>query len=53
VQADPVDVCKVVMDLRNQYLLRFRSSDPAARIEVMLKQPRGLPFLKPVWKAPY
>ena len=53
VHAGPAEVFKVVIELRNQYLLRFRSSDPSARVEVTLKQPRGLPFLKPIWKAPF
>jgi hypothetical protein len=30
VQADPANVFKVVIELRNQYLLLFRPSDPAA-----------------------
>ena len=53
VQADPANAFKVAIELRNQYLLRFRSSDPAARVEVIVKQPRGLPLLKPVWTAPF
>jgi len=53
VHADRANVFKVVIELRNQYLLQFRSSDPSARVEVTLKQPRGLPFLKAVWKAPF
>ena len=53
VQADAANAFKVAIELRNQYLLRFQPSDPAARVEVILKQPRGLPFLKPVWKAPF
>lgn len=44
---------KVAIELRNQYLLRFQPSDPAAHIEVILKQARGLPSLKPIWKAPF
>ena len=46
------DAFKGVIELRNQYLLRFRSSDPAARFEVVLKPPRGLPPLKANWKTP-
>jgi hypothetical protein len=53
VQADPADVFKAVIELRNQYVLRFRSSDPSARVEVTIRQPRGLPFLKPAWKASF
>lgn len=52
-QIDPADVFRVVIELRNQYLLRFQSSEPSARFEVMLKQPRGLPFLKPIWTSPF
>jgi hypothetical protein len=53
VHSGPAEVFKVVIELRNQYLLRFRSSDPSARVELTLKQPSGLPLLKPIWKAPF
>lgn len=53
IQSEPAIVSKWVVELRNQYLLRFQVSDPAARVEITLKQPRGLPVLKPVWAAPY
>jgi hypothetical protein len=33
--------------------LRFQSSAPAAHIEVLINQPRGLPALKALWKAPF
>ena len=46
-------VLKAVVELRNQYLLRFRSSDPAARFEVILKPPRGVPLLKANWNSPH
>jgi hypothetical protein len=53
VQADAANVFKIAIELRNQYLLRFRPSDPADRVEVILKPPRGLPFLKLVRKAAF
>jgi hypothetical protein len=53
VQADPSNVFKLAIELRNQYLLRFQPFDPAARIEVMLKPPRGLPALKTAWKPQF
>lgn len=46
------DPLKGVVELRNQYLLRFQSSAPSARSEVILTPPRGLPPLKANWKAP-
>ncbi len=45
------DVSKVVIEIRNRYLLRFQPSDPAARVEVILKEPLGLPQLRAAWKA--
>jgi hypothetical protein len=53
VHADPASAPKRVIELRNQYLLRYQSFDPAARVEVVLKQPNGLPPLKPFWTAPF
>jgi hypothetical protein len=53
VNAEPAKLLEVAIEVRNQYLLRFQPSEPAARVEVILHQPRGLPILKPVWKAPF
>ncbi len=51
IQADPKKLLDAVIEVRCQYLLRFQPSEPAARIEVIVNPPRGLPILKPVWKA--
>jgi len=53
IQIDRDNVAKAVTELRNQYLLRYQASAPSAQIEIVLKQPRGLPPLKPVWKAAF
>ncbi len=53
VQADPAKLVQVAIEVRSQYLLRFQPFAPDARVEVILNQPRGLPILKPVWKAPF
>jgi hypothetical protein len=53
VQADPAKLLEATIEVRNQYLLRFQYSAPAARIEVTLNQPRGLPILKPVWMSSF
>jgi hypothetical protein len=53
VQADSARVHMVAIQLRNQYLLHFQPSDPAAPVEVVLRQPRGLQGLKAEWKGVY
>jgi hypothetical protein len=53
VHADSSDVLRVVIELRNQYLVKFQPSTPAGRVEVVLSQPRGLPVLKPHWDAAF
>src|SRR5260370_148526 len=53
VQTNPATAFKWVIEVRNQYLLRFRPSDATARVEVTLIQPRGLPTLKPMWKTAF
>jgi len=50
VQAKPDDLFRVVVELRNEYLLQFESSDSSGAIEVVLKQPRGLPLLQATLK---
>lgn len=52
-KADPVNAFKVAIEVRNQYVLRYQSSDPSARVEVTLNPPRGLPLLKPAWTSPF
>ena|SRR5690348_2387090 len=53
VQADPANVFRAVTELRNQYVLGFRRSDPAGLVEVKLNPLRGLPLLEAAWKAPF
>jgi hypothetical protein len=53
VRAETGNVVKQVVELRNQYLLRFQSSTPTSRVEVILKQPIGLPALKAAWTQPF
>jgi hypothetical protein len=53
IQINPANASRAVVELRNQYLIRFELSDPAARVEVTLKQPVGLPPLTPVWAAAF
>jgi hypothetical protein len=52
-QIDPANASRAVVELRNQYLIRYEPSSPAARVEIALKQPLGLPPLTPVWAAPF
>jgi hypothetical protein len=47
VQSNHANLPKWVVELRNQYLLQFESSNASAAVEVVLKQPRGLPPLRP------
>jgi hypothetical protein len=53
VHVGPSRAFMMVQELRNQYLLRFQSTGPAARIEVVLRQLSRLPPLKPVWTDPF
>ena len=47
------NVQKALVELQNQYLLRYETSSQAAQVEVVLKAPRGLPPLKPIWQAAF
>jgi len=47
VQTNPDNLSNWVVELRNQYLLQFESSNTSAKVEVVLQQPRGLPPLRP------
>jgi hypothetical protein len=47
VRSNPEILPKWVVELRNQYLVQFESANASARVEVVLKQPRGLPPLRP------
>jgi hypothetical protein len=46
VQAGPDDLIKVVIEIRNEYLIQFESANPSEGVKVVLKQPRGLPSLQ-------
>jgi hypothetical protein len=46
VQTHSEDVFKAVVEIRNEYVLQFESSNTSAGVEVVLKQPRGLPALQ-------
>jgi hypothetical protein len=50
VQAKPDALFSTVVELRNEYLLQFESSNGSAAIGVVLKQPRGLPPLQATLK---
>jgi len=52
VQTEPDDTMRAVIELRNEYLLQFESVDNVAQLEVLLKQPRGLPPLRVNLKWP-
>jgi len=45
-RADATTASKVILEVRNQYFVRFESAAPSASVEVVVKQPRGLPSLK-------
>lgn len=47
VRTNPDNLSGWVVELRNQYLLQFESSDANAAVEVVLQQPQGLPPLRP------
>ena len=53
VEADPAKLLEAAIEVHNEYVLRFQPSAPAAHIEVLINQPRGLPALRPLWKAPF
>ena len=40
------NVRRAVVELRNQYVLRFESAAPSAAVEVVVKAPRGWPVLR-------
>jgi hypothetical protein len=46
VQAKRDDLVKAVVEVHNEYLIQFESADSSERVEVLLKQPRGLPPLR-------
>ncbi len=47
---DPAMLSRVVVELRNQYILLVERSLPSEEFEVVLKQPPGLPTLRANWK---
>jgi len=47
---EPANLSRAVIELRNQYVLLVGGVGPSAEFEVVLKQPRGLPTLRPNWK---
>lgn len=49
-ETSPDHLLKTVVEIRNQYLLQFDSSTPSAAVEIILKQPRGLPVLQANYK---
>ena len=48
--ADQANLAQTVISLRSQYHLEFSSNDPAAKVEVTLKQHAGLPLLTINWQ---
>jgi hypothetical protein len=50
VQTDQAGLAKAVIGLRNQYRLEYESSTESARVEVVLRQPVGMPHLELRWK---
>jgi hypothetical protein len=49
-QVDRAGLLKAVIALRNEYRIGFDSSTPSASVEIVLKQPLGLPHLELNWK---
>jgi hypothetical protein len=49
-QADAAAIEKTLIQLRNQYQIRFESQAPSSSVDVTIKTPSGLPTLKPSWK---
>jgi hypothetical protein len=49
-QGDPSTLEKAVAELPNQYLIRFESAEGSSSVDVVVRQPRGLPLLKANWK---
>jgi hypothetical protein len=47
VQANPDNLLNWLVELRNQYLVQFESSNADEGVVVVLQQPRGLPPLRP------
>jgi hypothetical protein len=53
IEAQVVDQAKLsraIIELRNQYVLLVELSIPGQEFEIVLKQPPGLPTLRPSWK---
>lgn len=46
VQVRPDDLFHAVVELRNEYVLQFESSNSTSTVGIVLKQPRGLPPLQ-------
>jgi len=47
VRTDPAGLTRRIIEVRNQYVLQVEGVGPDSEIEIVVKQPRGLPILKP------
>ena len=47
VRTDASGLSRAIIELRSQYVFQVQDVSPSSEIEIVVKQPRGLPILKP------